>query len=148
MSALRGNSAVWCLGVATVLTAVAFSDAASARPSAEAEYQFTQRQLEKAKARVAELEARLAQLEQARGSISNPLVDAKPRSSPSCEQPFVFDSSGIKRWLDECSVDVALTASDAAASSSCAEPFRVDRDGIKRVHPECVTQFSSDRYSP
>lgn len=139
---------MWYLGVATMLTSLGFSDAANARPSAEAEYQFTQRQLEKAKARVAELEARLAQLEQARGGSPDPLLETKPRNSPSCEQPFVFDSSGIKRWLDECSVDVAVTSSAAATPSSCVDPFRVDRDGIKRVQPECVTQFSSDRYSP
>lgn len=135
---------VWCLGLATVLLAPGISETAVARSDVAAEYEFTLRQLNKAKARVAELEHRLQELEEERGRLNPPKEETRPQDPQNCEQPFAFDSTGIKRWLDEC--PYGEQASQPAAAPSCDAPFRVDRDGIKRVRAECVTLLPTDRY--
>lgn len=107
---------------------------ASARPGIEQEYQYTQRQLDKARERVTQLEARLEELAEERARL-NPTP-----APPNCDDPFVFDSSGIKQWRSECTQGVSL-ATTPVKTKVCDAPFRVDADGIKRPQLECVSRF-------
>lgn len=116
------------------------------RPDFDAEISHTQRQLEKAKARVAELEERLMHLEQAR-SVNQARLQVEAASEPSqCDEPFVVDSRGIKRWLAHCPYSELTGQAPIVTLAQCEEPFRVDRDGIKRVRPECMSHFTSETY--
>ncbi len=141
MLSVGWNKTAWSFGLAALMVATGIADSALARPNVAAEYEFTLRQLDKAKARVAELENRLQQLEDAQANLKPRAEEPRRQTPQSCEQPFEFDSSGIKRWLDEC----PYGESQLLVAPSCDEPFRVDRDGIKRVQAECVTQLPSDR---
>jgi hypothetical protein len=141
MLSVGWNKTAWSFGLAALMVASGLADSALARPNTAAEYEFTLRQLDKAKARVAELENRLLQLQSAQANLQPRAAEPTPQTPQSCEQPFEFDSSGIKRWLDEC----PYGDQQLVAAPSCDEPFRVDRDGIKRVQAECVTQLPSDR---
>jgi hypothetical protein len=107
---------------------------AAARPNIEQEYQFTERQLEKARQRVTQLEARLEELGEERARL-NPTPPP-----PNCDDPFVFDSNGIKQWRSECSQPM-MAMPPPAKAKSCDMPFRVDADGIKRPQLECVSRF-------
>ncbi len=109
---------------------------AAARPDVEHEYQYTERQLEKARQRVAQLEARLEELAEER-QRRNP---TPPSTTPNCDEPFEFDSSGIKRWRQECNV-LSIAAPEPAKLPACDMPFRVDKEGIKHVQLECVSRF-------
>lgn len=131
MSSFRWRGSAGLIGLATLI-GFGLVGSAVARPNIEHEYQFTERQLAKAKERVALLEARLQELALERARLKPP---AKVEAD--CEQPFVFDSSGIKLWRSECSHDErALSAKPEPLS--CAMPFRVDRNGIKHVDVECI----------
>lgn len=141
------NRSVWTFGVvALVVAGLGVSRVAMTRPDFDAEISHTQRQLEKAKARVAELEERLAHLEQAR-LAHQAHAQVQGVTAPSqCDEPFVVDSRGIKRWLAHCPYSELSDEAPATTLAQCEEPFRVDRDGIKRVRPECISHFTSERY--
>jgi hypothetical protein len=133
MNGFRWHGSARSLGLATLI-GLTLVGSAVARPHIDHEYQFTERQLEKARQRVAQLEARLEELgeERARSSATPP--------PPNCDDPFVFDSNGIKRWRDECSQQSVVSPQPAKARA-CDMPFRVDQDGIKHVQLECVSRF-------
>jgi hypothetical protein len=135
------------MAVATLVVAgLGVSRVAMTRPDFDAEISHTQRQLEKAKARVAELEERLMHLEQARlAHQARARVEAATTPSQ-CDEPFVVDSRGIKRWLAHCPYAESTGEAPVVTLAECEEPFRVGRDGIKRVRPECISHFATDRY--
>lgn len=133
------SSSLWqtplrSLGLATLI-GLGLVGSASARPSIDHEYQYTERQLAKARQRVAQLESRLEELGEERAR-TNP-----PAPSKNCDEPFEFDSSGIKRWRDECSHEQSLASPQPAPTRVCELPFRVDKEGIKHVQLECVARF-------
>lgn len=133
MSSFRRHGSARSLGLATLI-GFALVGSAAARPNIEQEYQFTERQLQKARDRVAQLESRLEELAEERARL-NPTP-----APPNCDDPFVFDSSGIKRWRDECSQQ-SVVAPEPAKAKVCDMPFRVGPDGIKHVQLECVSHF-------
>lgn len=131
MSSFQWRSSARSFGLATLI-GLGLVGSAAARPHIEQEYRFTERQLAKAKERVALLEARLEALAQERARLE----PSPPAAAPNCDQPFVFDSSGIKLWRNECSHEQTVATPEPAPT--CAMPFRVDREGIKHVELECI----------
>lgn len=141
MSTSSWKKSVRLVSVATAVATLGVVGAASARPNVEQEYEFTQRQLDKARDRVTQLEARLEALAKEKERL-NP-KPAETRAS--CEQPFEFDPSGIKLWRSECTqaaTDVeAAPVVQVIVPRTCETPFRVDKDGIKHVQVECMARF-------
>jgi len=133
MSSFRWRGSAGLIGLAALI-GFGLVGSAVARPNIEHEYQFTERQLAKAKERVALLEARLSELALERARLKPVL--AKPETN--CDQPFVFDSNGIKLWRSECSHDERALSATPEPATTCATPFRVDRNGIKHVELECI----------
>lgn len=141
MSTSSWKKSVRLVGLATAVATIGVVGTASARPNVEQEYEFTQRQLSKARDRVTQLEARLEAL-----SKEKERLHPKPTETrTSCEQPFEFDPNGIKLWRNECTQEAANVEAapvvQVIVPRTCETPFRVDKDGIKHVQVECMARF-------
>lgn len=141
MSTSSWKKSVRSVGLATAVATLSVVGTASARPNVDQEYEFTQRQLDKARDRVTQLEARLEVLAKEKERLHPKVAEAKA----SCDQPFEFDPNGIKLWRSECTQEAARVEAapvvQVIVPRTCETPFRVDKDGIKHVQVECMARF-------
>ena len=120
-----------------LVTAVVLCLAApiAAQPRLEQERADTVRQLNEARERVKQLEARLRLLDARRVHEQQAAtqVIAAPGSANNCSNPFFLDTDGVKHFRAECLVADTRSACDT-------NPFTIDDDGIKRIRPACGGQ--------
>lgn len=104
----------------------------AAQPLLEQERADTVRQLNEARERVKQLEARLRVIDARRAheQRAHATDGIAMQGTANCANPFFLDTDGVKHFRVECLV--------ADTRSACeTNPFTIDDDGIKRIRPAC-----------